>query len=199
MKQHWYNYLWIWSVIYFTMGFFNILFAWLGLISFFLPLAFAIGKGSKGFCNRYCDRGQLLRMLGSQKGLSRKKDMPGWMKGKAFRYGFLAFFLAMFGNMLFATYQVCAGAGSLSEVVTLFWAFDVPWHFAYPMEAEPWVAQFAFGFYSLMLTSAILGILTMLLYKPRSWCVYCPMGTMTQLICKAKAGGKETYEKGERP
>ena len=26
----------------------------------------------------------------------------------------------------------------------------------------------------------------MLLFKPRSWCVYCPMGTMTQLICKAK-------------
>ena len=138
-------------------------------------------------------------MLGSQKGFSRKKDMPGWMKSKAFRYGFLVFFMTMFGNMLFATYQVCAGAASLSEVVTLFWTFDVPWHFAYRTAAEPWVAQFAFGFYSLMLTSAILGILTMLLYKPRSWCVYCPMGTMTQLICKAKAGGHETENKGERP
>ena len=190
MKQHWYNYLWIWSVIYFTMGFFNILFAWLGLISFFLPLIFAIGKGSKGFCNRYCDRGQLLRMLGSQKGFSRQKDMPGWMKSKAFRYGFMVFFLVMFGNMLFGTYQVCAGAASLSEVVTFFWTLDVPWHFAYRTAADPWVSQFAFGFYSLMLTSAIFGILTMLLYKPRSWCVYCPMGTMTQIICKAKAGSE---------
>ena len=27
--------------------------------------------------------------------------------------------------------------------------------------------------------------------QPRSWCVYCPMGTMTQLICKAKNRGKE--------
>jgi hypothetical protein len=26
----------------------------------------------------------------------------------------------------------------------------------------------------------------MLLFKPRSWCVYCPMGTMTQGICKLK-------------
>jgi len=42
----------------------------------------------------------------------------------------------------------------------------------------------------MMLTSAILGILTMLAYKPRSWCVYCPMGTMTQMICKMKAGEK---------
>ena len=194
-KQHWYNYLWIWSVIYFTMGFFNILFAWLGLISFFLPLAFAIGKGSKGFCNRYCDRGQLLRMLGNQQGFSRKKGMPAWMKGKLFRYGFMVFFLAMFGNMLFGTYQVFREAASLREVVTLFWTLDVPWRFAYHGSAESWVAQFAFGFYSLMLTSVILGILTMLFYKPRSWCVYCPMGTMTQLICKTKAGDEKIEEK----
>jgi len=26
----------------------------------------------------------------------------------------------------------------------------------------------------------------MVLFKPRSWCVYCPMGTMTQLVCKAR-------------
>ena len=166
-KSHWYNYLWIWSVIYFAMGFFHILFAWLGLISFFLPLIFAVGVGSKGFCNRYCDRGQLLRALGGQKGFSRRKDVPDWMKSKAFRYGFLAFFMAMFANMLCMTYQVYAGG------------------------AEPWAAQFAFGFYSMMLTSAILGVLTMLAYKPRSWCVYCPMGTMTQMICRMKAGAKK--------
>ena len=46
--------------------------------------------------------------------------------------------------------------------------------------------RFSFGFYSVMFTSTLLGIATMILYKPRSWCVYCPMGTMTQLICKAK-------------
>ena len=27
----------------------------------------------------------------------------------------------------------------------------------------------------------------MALFKPRSWCVFCPMGTMTQLICKLRA------------
>ncbi|MDL2270100.1 4Fe-4S binding protein [Desulfosarcina sp. OttesenSCG-928-G17] len=37
-----------------------------------------------------------------------------------------------------------------------------------------------------MLTSLALGLITMLLFKPRSWCVYCPMGTMTQTICKLK-------------
>ena len=47
------------------------------------------------------------------------------------------------------------------------------------------VAQFSFGFYSLMLTS-LLGLIVMVLYKPRTWCAFCPMGTMTQSICKLK-------------
>ena len=50
-----------------------------------------------------------------------------------------------------------------------------------------WVAQFSFGFYSLMLTSTLIGLIVMALYKPRSWCAFCPMGTMTQTICKIKA------------
>lgn len=54
----------------------------------------------------------------------------------------------------------------------------------------PGVAQFAFGFYSVMLTSTVLGLVTMVLFKPRSWCVYCPMGTMTQLICRGKHRGE---------
>ena len=38
-----------------------------------------------------------------------------------------------------------------------------------------------------MLTSTLIGIVVMVLFKPRAWCVFCPMGTMTQLICKVKA------------
>ena len=113
------------------------------------------------------------------------------MKSKWFRYGFLIFFFAMFFQMLWSTWLVFAGASDLKQVVTLLWTFKLPWHWAYHGSALPAGAvQFAFGFYSVMLTSTVLGLLTMVLFKPRSWCVYCPMGTMTQLICKAKAGGK---------
>ncbi len=31
MKRHWYDYLWLWTLLYFSLGFFNILFAWLGM------------------------------------------------------------------------------------------------------------------------------------------------------------------------
>lgn len=191
-KKKWYDYLWIFSTVYLILGFFNILFAWLGLICFFTPLAISLIKGNKAYCNKYCGRGQLFSLLGGEFGLSRKKDIPKWMKSPYFRYGFLIFFLTMFGIMIWNTYLISAGAKDLKQVVTLLWTFKLPWQWAYHGTfISPGVAQFAFGFYSVMLTSTILGLVTMALFKPRSWCVYCPMGTMTQMICRIKAHNKD--------
>lgn len=187
MSKKWYDYLWIWTVIYFALGFFNILFAWLGMIDFLLPLGFAIFGGNKYFCNRYCGRGQLFGKLGGNCKCSLNKPTPKWLSSKYFRYGFLVFFLTMFGVMIFNTYLVAAGAENLKEALKLFWAIRVPWGWTYAEGLVPnWIAQFAFGFYSLMLTSTLIGIIVMVLFKPRTWCAFCPMGTMTQTICKLK-------------
>ncbi len=186
-KKYWYDYLWIWAIFYFALGYFNILFAWLGMIDFMVPLLLAIFGGSKAFCNDFCGRGQLLTQLGTVCKCSRNKPTPKFMTRKWFRYGFLAFFLLMFANMLFQTYLVAAGAESLRETLTLFWTFRVPWDWAYSADTVPdWVAQFSFGFYSMMLTSELIGLIVMALYKPRTWCTFCPMGTMTQGICQLK-------------
>lgn len=190
-KKKWYDYLWIFSTLYLILGFFNILFAWLGLICFITPLAISLIKGNKAYCNKYCGRGQLFMLLGGRFGLSRKKNTPKWLISPWFRYGFLTFFLTMFVMMLWNTYLVFAGA-DLKQTVTLFWTFKVPWHWAYhgTLFSEG-IAQFAFGFYSMMLTSTLLGFIAMILFKPRSWCAFCPMGTMTQTICKIKSHKKE--------
>ena len=186
-KKRWYDYLWIVSALYLILGFVNILFAWLGLLCFFIPLLISIFKGDKTYCNRYCGRGQLFDVLGKSCKLSRQKDIPSFLRSKAFRYGFLVFFFIMFFQMLFNTWLVFSGAKDLSQVVTLPWTIRLPWNWSFHITTVPlWVSQFAFGFYSVMLTSTVLGLITMILYKPRSWCVYCPMGTMTQLICQAK-------------
>ena len=54
MKKHWYDYLWVLSLLYLVLGFVNILFAWLGLLCFFIPLIISVVSGTKGYCNRYC-------------------------------------------------------------------------------------------------------------------------------------------------
>lgn len=192
MKKPWYDYLWIASLLYLILGFVNIMFALLGLICFIVPIMISVIKGNKVYCNKYCGRGQLFQLIGSNFGLSRKKSIPKFIKSKWFRYGFLIFFFTMFFTMLFNTYLVFSGAKNLSQVVKLLWTFKLPWNFAYHGTVfSQGVAQFAFGFYSVMLTSTVLGFITMFLFKPRSWCVYCPMGTMTQLICKIKNSDEE--------
>ena len=125
-KKKWYDYLWIVSLTYLILGLFNILFAWLGLLCFFIPLLIAIIKGNKAYCNKYCGRGQLFSLIGGRFGLSRRKDIPGWMRSKYFRYGFLIFFFAMFFLMLWNTWLVFSGAKDLRTVVTLLWTFKLP-------------------------------------------------------------------------
>mgnify|MGYP007120239317 FL=1 len=193
-KKTWYDYLWIGELLYLALGLCNILFAWLGILFFTLPLLFAIFGGNKAYCNRFCGRGQLLGILGEKLKLSRNAAPPEFLRSRWFRYGFLAFFMVMFALMLFTTYQVFTGA-PLRETVTLLWIFKLPWQWAEVGMVAPWFAQFAFGFFGVMLTSTVLGLVTMILFRPRSWCVYCPMGTMTQGICQIK-NGKRVKESG---
>lgn len=194
MKKRWYDYLWIAELIYMSLGFFNILFAWLGMLFFCIPLIISLVWGTKGYCNRYCGRGQLLGLLGRK--LSRNAPPPKFLRSTWFRYGFLAFFMVMFGLMLRGTYMVFAGA-PLRQAVTLLWMFKLPWQWAKVDMVAPWIAQFAFGFYGVMMTSTVLGLLTMVLFRPRSWCVYCPMGTMTQGICRLKQKKEDAVCGGE--
>ena len=101
-----------------------------------------------GYCNRYCGRGQLFSLLGGRFGLSRKRDIPRWMKSKAFRYGFLIFFFAMFFLMLWNTYLVFAGAqpatgGNAAVDIQAALALGVSWHAVSPRRGAVrlWVLQ----------------------------------------------------------
>ena len=90
-KRKWSNYLWVVELLYLCLGLFNILFAWLGMLFFTIPLLVAVFGGSKAYCNRYCGRGQLLGILGEKLKLSRNTPPPKFLRSRWFRYGFLAF------------------------------------------------------------------------------------------------------------
>ncbi len=182
-NKKWYDYMYVFSALYLFLGLFNILFAWLGLICFITPLMISIIKGDKSYCNKYCGRGQIFELLGKK--FSLNLTPPTFLRKKWFRYAFLTFFMTMFILMLYGTFQVFKGR-ELQEIITLLWVFKLPWNWVDVSGVSPWFAQFCFGFYSVMLTSTILGIITMILFRPRTWCVYCPMGTMTQAICQIK-------------
>lgn len=97
MKKKWYDYLWILSLTYLILGFFNILFAWLGLLCFFIPLIISVPQGTKGYCNRYCGPGAAIRFVGGalrplpEAGHPRMDEEPGlpvWISGVLLRHVF---------------------------------------------------------------------------------------------------------------
>lgn len=133
-SKKWSDYLWLVSATYFTLGFFNIVFAWLGVICFMIPLFMAVFGGGKGYCNNYCGRGQLFLQIGNTLGWSRRKVAPRWLSSKWFRHGFLLFFMFFFIQMIILTVMVAKGAENLHQTIHLLWTFDVPWHWAYPVE-----------------------------------------------------------------
>lgn len=196
MKKKWYHYLWLAEILYWVLGLTNILFAWLGMAFFVIPALFAIIGGNKTYCNRYCGSGQLFELLGGRLKLSSNRKPPKFLYSRSFRYGFLTFFMFMFGKMVYGTYKVFTGAPA-RKTVTLLWTFKLPWEWVNVDMVSPWFAQFAFGFFSVMMTSTVLGLITMVFFRPRSWCVYCPMGTMTQGICMLKHRKEETCCGGE--
>lgn len=55
MKKRWYDFLWIASLLYLVLGFFNILFTWLGLLCFFIPLVIAFAAGIRATATAFVD------------------------------------------------------------------------------------------------------------------------------------------------
>lgn len=65
MKRHWYDHLWVVSLTYLILGFFNILFAWLGLFCFFIPLIISAVKGTKATATATAAEGSCLACWGA--------------------------------------------------------------------------------------------------------------------------------------
>ncbi|MBP9627480.1 MAG: 4Fe-4S binding protein [Synergistaceae bacterium] len=162
----------------------------MGMGCFLTPLLLSLSKKGKVYCNKFCGRGQLFTLLGDKYKLSAYRETPSFLRSHWFRYGFLAFFMLTFVNMLYLTYLVFSNTYSVEESLTLLWVFSLPWNWAIRTDVSPWITQFSVGLYGIMMTSLLLGITSMLLFKPRSWCAYCPVGTMTQIIAKLMYRGK---------
>ena len=194
-KKRWFDYLWIGELLYLVLGLSNILFAWLGMLFFFHPPACGHIWREQGLLQPLLRTGTALGHFGRKVEAFKKCTTAEIFAQPLVSIRILAFFMVMFGLMLFSTYQVFSGA-PLRESVILLWVFRLPWQWAKVDMVAPWFAQFAFGFFGVMLTSTVLGILTMILFRPRSWCVYCPMGTMTQGICVLK-NGKRVKQNGK--
>lgn len=149
------QYAWIFTLM---VAFGGLWYPKLGLLVFgviFSLTAISLFKG-RYWCGNYCAHGSLFDQLFLP--LSRNRSMPGVIKSKYTQVAVLAWFMYNLSS------KIIRAAGHWGTLQ--FWD------------------RLGFVFVSSYLMVTIVGGLLGILITPRSWCQFCPMGTMQTLMYK---------------
>lgn len=177
--------LYLFTVLYFAVGFINIVFAMSALLCMALPFILVYKDKKQSWCRGLCPRADLLSRVGKRFGTGNRA--PRWLLGAKTKRMVLTYFCM---NIMFAmasTFAVSEGMSPPIDKVRFLIVFEFP-------RSLPQLVQFSFisdtllhfsyRLYSIMFTSSVIGMVMSLFYKPKSWCAVCPVNTMTAGLLK---------------
>ncbi len=186
MNKNWTNYLYILTLLFFALGFFNIIFAWVGFACIITPFILLAKDKRKTWCQGYCPRANLFSVLFQNRSLTGKPG-PQWLiKGRA-KWIMLAYFLFNFFILTMSTIMVFAGRIPLMDKVRFMIAFQLPWDMPQFLSFgvfPDWAIHLSFRIYSMMFTTTVLGLILAWLFKPKTWCTICPINTISDLALR---------------
>lgn len=184
MNQSWKKYTYLVTILFFALGFFNILFAWMALLCLGLPFILLLKNKKKVWCQDYCPRANLFGILFRNRSLTGKAG-PDWLtRGKAKWFVFTYFVLNLL-VITMSTVTVSKGRINPLEIVRFLIVFKLPWHMPQLVDFGTfpgWMVHLSFRLYSMMFTTTVLGLLLAWLFKPRTWCTVCPVNTASNMI-----------------
>ena len=184
MLRGWKNYLYIITILFFVLGVFNIIFAWLGFACLTLPFVLLVKNKRKTWCQGYCPRASLFGVLFNNRSITGKAG-PDWLiRGKAKWFVFIYFIFNLF-VLTMSTLMVSMGKREPIEKVRFLIAFKLPWDMPQLFDfgvMPDWAMHLSFRVYSMMFTTTVLGLLMAWIFKPRTWCTVCPVNTVSDLI-----------------
>ena len=149
-----------WIIIaYIILAWFFPVVGLLALICMIGPVVTSIYKG-RWWCGHVCPRGNMYDRLLSK--YSPHRPIPRFVRTFGFRLFMVLFIFGMFGVQL---------------------TFTVPWN-------EGGLAMWAgIGrvFWTIIVMTTIVGVVLSFIYAPRTWCSFCPMGTISSWVAPKKA------------
>ncbi len=175
------KYLFLIVITYFLLGFINIHFALLGLVCMMLPFILLVRNRKKTWCQGYCPRASLISTTGKTTAKFSFKTPKFFIKGQM-KWIMLIYFGI---SLLFITLTTIAvGRGVKPPLEYLRFLIIIPIPFELPQLIEfeglsPWISHLSYRFYSMMMTTTILGVSLSLIFKPRTWCTICPVSTIS--------------------
>lgn len=184
MRNH--KLLFLFTLAFFALGFLNIHFSLLGILCMTLPIILLLKNRKKTWCQGYCPRASLYTTYGKAKRWKHIKTPGFFIKGNM-KWIMLAYFGLSLSIIFMSTLGVARGIRPAMEYLRFFIFIPVP--FKMPqlinmVEFVPWLTHLSYRFYSMMMTTTVLGLFLALVYKPRTWCTICPIATVSDVILK---------------
>jgi len=188
MKRKWTSRLYIFTILLFVLGLFNIIFAWLGFACMIIPFVLLAKDGEKTWCQSYCPRANYLTVLFQGRSLT-GRSAPRWLTSERVKKFFLIYFSFNVFILFMSTLMVFIGRMDPMEKVRFMIAFQLPWDMPQLLNTDyipNWAVHLSFRVYSMMFSTTVIGMILGWIYKPRTWCKICPVNTISDMAISRK-------------
>jgi hypothetical protein len=171
------RYLFIITILYFTLPFISIIAAISAVLCIGLPFVLYSKENKNVWCKSYCPRSSFFMVVGRKR--DHYKMVPSiFTNGKL--QSILLVYLTL--NLIFisgSTLQVAMQNMEMMPYLRLFIVvklFPIPQLLSLPLPF--WLIHLSYRLYSMMLSSTLLGVAFALLYRQRAWCTVCPINSV---------------------
>lgn len=178
--------LYIFTLLFFLLGIFNIVFALAGILCIVLPFILLSKFKKKLWCQGYCPRSSLLENA-SFKSAKKSKRAPSWMIDADARFIVLTYFFTNLFVVIMSTIMVFSGRILPMETLRFLIVFQLPLKLPQLIDIfnlPQWIIHLSYRVYSMFMTTTVIGILLGFFYKPKTWCAICPINTLSNRVLK---------------
>ncbi|MEX1377112.1 MAG: hypothetical protein AB1Z23_06480 [Eubacteriales bacterium] len=178
-KLNYQDKLFIFTVLFFAIGFLHISFAVLGLICFITPFVLFWIYDDKIWCKFFCPRAGFFNRVLSK--ISLKKPMPKWLTGQTIKKIVLTYFGINLFFITMSTIMVSIDKIAPVDQIRFMIMFPLPINMPQILNLSVPAPLLHLGYrvYSVMFSSTIIGLILGFIYSPRTWCIICPIQTLT--------------------
>lgn len=179
MKLRFSSFSFIYTLAIFGLGMIHISFALIGLACYVGPVVLYLKHRDKTWCRVYCPRASFLTQFLSKISLHLKA--PKWLNSEGLKDFFVTYMGLNFFFATMSTLMVYLGRLQPMPYVRLFMAFKAPFTLPqlFTWNIPDFLIHYSYRVYSMMFSSVLIGLTLGILFAPRSWCVICPVNTLS--------------------
>lgn len=174
------NQLFFVTIGFFLVGMIHISLAIGGLICFMLPFIQYYKYKDKVWCKYFCPRaGYFSKVL---KKINIGLKPPKWLNKVGVKKGIVIYFGINLFFISLSTIMVSLGRIAPIEQIRFLIAFPLPIQLPQllMLNVPSPLVHLGYRVYSMMFSSVVIGSILGILYRPRTWCIICPINTLTK-------------------